>query len=65
MPEIIEQNGKKYLVIGTIAIPFDKSDGNNKPIIEVTSEEMINENGGKNIKIFVPVLKVVGENKIK
>ena len=63
MSNIIEKDGKKYLVIGKVAIPFDKMSDNDKPIIEVESEEIINEDGSKDVKIYVPTLKVIGENK--
>ena len=60
---ILEKNGKKYIIIGTKAIPFEKFDTNNIPIIKVRSKETINKKGGKDIKVFVPLLKVVGKQQ--
>jgi len=60
---ILEKDGKKYLILGEIAIPFNEVDANGKPIIQVRSEETINENGGKDVKVFVPVLKVEGKQQ--
>ncbi len=61
---IIEKDGKKYLLIGDKAVPFDKVDSNGRPIIEVKTEETINQNGGKDVKVKVPSLKVAGKSKI-
>lgn len=62
--KIIEKNGQKYLVIKGRAIPFSETDSNGKPIVKVESEEKINENGGKDVTIKIPVLKVAGDNKL-
>lgn len=63
MSKIIEKDGKKYLVMGNKAIPFNDIDAYGKPIIKVRSEEIKLPNGRKDVKIFVESLKVVGENK--
>lgn len=63
MTKIVEKDGKKYLIIGDKAIPYELTDKDGKPIIKVRSEETKNEKGGTDIKVFIPSLKVVGENK--
>jgi hypothetical protein len=60
---IVKKNGLSYLVVGKRAIPFDKTDASGKPIIKVETEEKINENGGKDVTVKVPSLKVLTENK--
>lgn len=60
MTQIIEQNGKKYLILGDKAIPYEFTDKHGKPMIEVKTEETKNKNGGMDIKVYVQTLKVVG-----
>ena len=60
---ILEKDRKKYIIIGNRAIPFEKFDTNNIPIIKVRSKKTINKKGGKDIKVFVPVLRVVGKQQ--
>lgn len=63
MNKIVEKDGQKYLIMGDKAIPFSRVDGNGKPIIDVKSEEITHPDGRKDVKILVPCLKVVSENK--
>ena len=60
---IVKKNGFTYLVAGDRAFPFKKRDVSGNPIIEVKTEEKINENGGKDVIVKVPSLKVQGEQK--
>ena len=64
MAQIIEKDGQKYLVVKGMAIPFSETDASGKPVIKVDSETKINKNGGKDVIIKVPVLKVAGNSKL-
>ncbi len=65
MAKIIEKDGQKYIVVKGRAIPFTEVDGSGKPVIKVESETKKNENGGQDVTISVPCLKVASKNKLK
>jgi hypothetical protein len=65
MPKIIEQDGKKYLIIGKRAIPFSRVDASGKPIVDVKSETKEYPDGRKDVVIKVPSLKVANKNNLK
>lgn len=63
MTKIVEKDGQKYLIIGKKAIPIDKMGENGKPIINVETEETVNDKGGKDVKVKIPTLKIQGKQK--
>ena len=62
MENIIEHEGKQYLKVGDKALEISSFDKAGKPIIKVESVETPNENGGTDVTISVPCLKIVGDN---
>jgi len=58
MPMIIEENGKKYLIIGDKAIPFERFDEAGNPIIDVKSETIKHPDGRQDVIIKVPCLQI-------
>ena len=61
--EIVIQDGKKYLIIGNKAIPFDAVDANGKPIIKTNSETIKYPDGRQDVTVFVDCLDVNSEVK--
>lgn len=62
MANIIEQNGKSYLVVGDKAIPIDHFDENGKPVMtECWSEETPNANGVQDCTVHLECLQIVAE----
>ena len=62
-PEVVEKDGRLYLVIGDNAIPVDDLDADGKPIIKVKSEEITRPDGSQDVIIKVPCLTVEGAAK--
>jgi len=57
-PKIIEKDGKRYLVIGDKAIPFERFDEAGNPIIDVKSEVIKHPDGRQDVIIKVPCLQI-------
>jgi len=64
MAKIIEHGGKKYIIVGDKAIPYNFKDKLGNPVVKVKCEEIKNRNGGTDVKIHVSTLKVIGNNKL-
>lgn len=64
MENIMEQNGKKYIIIGDKAMEINSFDEAGKPVIKVESEKIVYPDGRQDVIIRVPCLSIQGENKI-
>ncbi|MDD5065234.1 MAG: hypothetical protein PHQ35_10820 [Phycisphaerae bacterium] len=63
--EVFEHEGQKYLKMSeSKALKVARIDENGKPVIEPTSEETLHPDGRKDVKIFVPMVQIQGENKL-
>ena len=63
--EVFEHKGQKYLKMsGGKALKVAKMDEKGKPVVETTSEETLYPDGRKDVKIFVPMVQIQGENKL-
>ena len=48
---IVKKNGFTYLVVGDRAFPFKRTDASGNPIIEVKTEERINDKEKEHTKL--------------
>jgi hypothetical protein len=58
--EVFEYNGQHYLRIDDKAIPVEIVNGQPVPTIKAESVTTPNENGGQDVTVKVPCLKIVG-----
>lgn len=63
MNRIFEKDGKKYLRIGNIAIPFSRVDKDGVPIIDKPIvQDFIDANGKPSKRVIVNCLKIQSAN---
>lgn len=63
--EVFEHEGQKYLKIAEDkAVKVDGMDENGKPVIKTTSEEILHEDGRKDVKIHVPFFTLQGRSQL-